>query len=129
VTFAVLRKKIKKDLIDYPAAKIHDTQAQEILSKIIQEEPFQADKFLKAIENKTGESFDFDKLEYDETEELSDIFYSWFSHYEYLEGLYEIGSLIVGFSIPDTLDSSVSEARFLSVPTRKLRRMVSHLEL
>ncbi|MBE9547337.1 MAG: hypothetical protein IMF10_07575 [Proteobacteria bacterium] len=109
--FMDLRKKIKKDLIDYPTAKIHDTQAQEILSKIIQEEPFQADNFLKALENKTGESYDFDKLEYDEIEELSDLFYSWFSHYEYLEGLYEIGSLIVGFSIPDTLKSYVSEAR------------------
>lgn len=110
--FMDLRKKIKKDLIDYPTAKIHDTQAQEILSKIIQEEPFQADKFIKPLENQTDESFDFDKLENYELEELSeDLFYSWFSAYEYLKGLYEIGSLIVGFSIPDTLKAYVSEAR------------------
>jgi len=106
-----LKKKIKKNLIDYPIANIHDNAAQEILRKIQQEEPFQADNILKGIETQTGKSFDYDKLEYDEMEELQDLFYSWFSHYEYLEGLYEIGSLIVRFSIPDTLKAYVSEAR------------------
>ncbi len=81
------------------------------MRKIQQEEPFQADNILKRIETQTGESFDYDKLEYDEIEELQDLFYSWFSHYEYLEGLYEIGSLVIGFSIPDVLKAYVSEAR------------------
>lgn len=109
--FVDLKKKIKKNLIDYPIAKIHNNLAQEVLRKISQEELFQADNILQGIENQTGESFEFDKLDYDELEELSDLFYSWFSHYRYLEGLYEIGSLIVGFSVPDTLESYVSEAR------------------
>ena len=109
--FMDLKKKIKKNLIDNPIVKIHNNIAQDILRKISQGELFQADNILKSIENKTGELFDFDKLDHEEFEELSDLLYSWFSHYEYLEGLYEIGSLIIGFSIPDTLKSYVSEAR------------------
>jgi len=106
-----LKKEIKKNLIDYPIANIHDIAAQEILRKIQQEEPFQADNILKTFEYQMGESFEYDKLDYEDIEELSDLFYSWFSHHEYLEGLYEIGSLIVGFSVPDTLETYISEAR------------------
>jgi hypothetical protein len=110
--FMDLKRKIKKNLIDYPIANIHDNAAQKILIKIQQEEPFQADNILKIFEGVTGESFDYDKLEHDDFQELGDtLFYSRFSHFEYLEGLYEIGSMIIGISIPDILDTYVTEAR------------------
>jgi len=109
--FVDLKKKIKKNLIELDTVKIFDHKSQEVLTKINQDEPFQADKFLIALEKQTGESFEFEKLDYEEIEELSDLFYSWFSHYEYLEGLYEIGSLIIGFSVPEELKTYVSEAR------------------
>lgn len=106
-----LKKKIKKTLIDYPVAKIHDKLAQDVLTRVIQDDPFQADNVLKMFESKSDEPLEFEKLDYSEIEELQDLFYSWYSHYEYLEGLYEIGSLIIGYSIPEALSSYVSEAR------------------
>lgn len=109
--FFVLKRKIKKSLIENEAVKIFDNKAQEILTKINQDEPFQAEKLVKGLENHSGEKLEFDKLDDAEIEELADVFYSWFSHYEYLEGLYEIGSLIVGISVPDALKRYVSEAR------------------
>lgn len=99
--FIELKKKIKKNLIECPIAKIHNKIAQEVLKKISQEEIFQTEKIL-------GSS---DELDFDEKDELRDLFYSWFSHFEYLEGLYEIGSLVVGYSVPDFLESYVSGAR------------------
>jgi len=83
--FIDLKKKIRKTLINYPIANIYDQATQEILRKIQQENPFQADKIIKVIEQQTDEPIEYDKLEFDEIEELSDLFYSWFSHYEYLE--------------------------------------------
>lgn len=106
-----LKRKIKKSLIDYPVAKIHDKLAQDVLRKITQDEPFQADNILIALESKSDEPVEFEKLDYDEIDELQDILYSWLSHHEYLEGLYDIGSLIIGFTIPKVLESYVSEAR------------------
>jgi hypothetical protein len=109
--FGELKKKIKTDLIDHPIAKIHDNVACEIIRKISQEELFQAESIIKNIENGMGESFGFDKLTFDEVENLRDLFDSWFSYHEYLRGLYEIGTLAVGYSVPDTLKKYVSEAR------------------
>lgn len=112
--FMRLKKKIKKEMIECPIARIHNDIAQEILRKISQSEEFQTEKIIKGIEDQTGVSFKFDELNFDEAEddELRDLFYSWFSHYEYLQGLYEIGSLVVSYSVPDTLKSYVSEARY-----------------
>lgn len=111
--FMDLKKKIKKEMIECPVAKIHNDVAQEVLRKISQSEEFQTEKIIKGIENQTGASFEFDKLDFEEADgdEMRDLFYSWFSHYEYLQGLYEIGSLFVSYSVPDTLKSYVSEAR------------------
>jgi hypothetical protein len=64
------------------------------------------------LESKSEEPIKFEKLDDSEIEELQDLLYVWFSHYDYLEGLYEIGSLIMGYSIPQALMSYVSEARF-----------------
>lgn len=111
--FMELKKKIKKEMIECPVAKIHNDIAQEVLRKISQSEEFQTEKIIKSIENQEGTSFELDKLDFEEAEddEMRDLFYSWFSHYEYLQGLYEIGSLVVSYSVPDTLKSYVSEAR------------------
>jgi hypothetical protein len=111
--FMDLKKKIKKEMIECPVAKIHNDVAQEVLRKISQSEEFQTEKIIKGIENQTGSSFEFDKLDFEEadSDEMRDLFYSWFSHYEYLQGLYEVGSLFVSYSVPDTLTSYVSEAR------------------
>jgi len=100
VEFSELRKQVKTALIDFPVAQIHDSAALEVLSKINQNEYFEADKIVLAINTQTGESVALEALEPDDIDELSSKLYEWFSHYEYIEGLYDIGSLIVGVCVP-----------------------------
>ena len=106
-----VKKKIKTSLIDNPVVKIHDRAAQDVLKKLTHD-GFQADELIRKFESKSQESVSLDGLSEAEIEELgSDLFYSWYSHYEYIEALFDIGSLIVGISIPNSLTSYVSEAR------------------
>jgi len=106
-----IKKKIKTALIDNPVVKIHDRAAQDVLNKLYQDD-FPADKIIKIFESQSQESVRLDGLDEAEIEELgSDLFYSWYSHYEYIEALFDIGSLIVGISIPESLTSYVFEVR------------------
>lgn len=110
--FGNLKKEIKAASIEVPVAKIHDRGAQEVMQKISLEEPLPADDLIKALEGATGEELNLDGLDEDEIEEMGwDLFYSWYSHYEYIKSLYSIGSLILGISVPDNLVSFVSQAR------------------
>jgi len=105
-------KKIKTVLIDHPIVRVHDHTAQDVLKKLSQGEPLQADNLVRILEAQSDESVSLDGLDDSEINELGlDLFYSWYSHYEYIEALYDIGSLIVGISIPAALTSYVSEAR------------------
>jgi hypothetical protein len=53
-----------------------------------------------------------DELDLDEMDDLKwDVFYSSFYPYEYVQGLYEIGSSIVGITVPEHLLPYVSQAR------------------
>jgi len=106
------RRRIKTALIDYPVAKIHDYRAKNVLSKIGQGESFQADNIIKMLESQSQENMSLEALDDSEIEQLgSDLFYSWYSHYEYIEAFYDIGSLIVSITIPEVLKVYVSEAR------------------
>ncbi len=105
------KKRIKKIFLDYPVIKVHDFSVQKALKKLDRNE-FEADKMIKRIEENFQDHVSISCLEDSEIEELgSDIFYSWYSHHEYVEALYDIGSLIVDITIPKTLVDYVSEAR------------------
>ena len=59
---------------------------------------FRLDGFITSLQSKFPEAENFYALSEEEIEQLgSDYFYSWFSHYEYVESLYEIESLIDQF--------------------------------
>ncbi|MFC1556954.1 hypothetical protein ACFL6I_19655 [candidate division KSB1 bacterium] len=59
------------------------------------------------------EEYFLDELAESEIEQLGlDLFYSWFSHYEYIEGFCSIGTLILEKGkIPDYLAHFLDEAR------------------
>jgi hypothetical protein len=107
-----LKKLIKIGLIDNSIPKIEYAEAQIIMNQIVSEHVFEADKMLANLENIIGEKLSFNELEAKETDQLqSDLFYSWFSGYEYIQGLYEIGALILDVSVPKILADLVWEAR------------------
>lgn len=89
---------------------INDKFAKEILHKISQGEALPAER---AFQGSVLEEYFVDELHENEIEQLgSDLFYSWFSHYEYIEGLYNIGSLILSIGkIPENLVHFIHEAR------------------
>ena len=110
--FKNLKKSIKIFLIDTAVPKVDNKKAQMIFKQIVSEHVFEADKMIVNIENITGTDLNVDQLTPDETEQLeSDLFYSWFSGYEYVNALYEIGSLILTISVPKILEDFVREAR------------------
>lgn len=108
--FSDLKKKIKTYLIDNPVLTVHDHAAQDVLIKIQQDYLFEADKILTLASN-SNDDFEYDSLDFDELNDMQDYLYSWFSHHDYVRGLFDIGSLIVGLSIPESLNIYVSEAR------------------
>lgn len=109
--FVKIKRRIKTALIDNPVVKVHDRTVQDVLKKLSQDD-FQAEKLIRILGSQSQEPVNLDGLDEAEIEELgSNLLYSWYSHYEYIEALYDIGSLIVGISIPASLNSYTSEAR------------------
>lgn len=110
--FRYLNKSIRMDLMDTPVLKIENAEAQVIVNQIFSEHPFEADKILAHLENVLGEKLRFNELERKETDELQpDLFHSWCNAHEYIQGLYEIGALVLDVAVPKILTGFVSEAR------------------
>jgi hypothetical protein len=106
------KKKIKTLLIDTSVPQIHDKKAQNILRALAEEKSLKADEIITSIEKGAELQYPLGGLSHEEVENLgSDLFYSWFSHYEYIEAMYELGVLIVSISVPDVLRKFVDEAR------------------
>ena len=109
--FVDLKKEIKLQLIEYPVATIQNSVAKDVLEKVTQELPFQADKILDTLQAGPDQDYDFFELGDDDIQDQQDLLYSWFGPNEYVCGLYRIGTLIIGLSIPNSLYEYVAEAR------------------
>lgn len=106
------KKRIKKQLLEIPTPRIHDREALAILQRLSEGGNLPADNIVTALEKMSGVQGSLTTLSEEDIESLgSDLFYSWFSHYEYIEGLYEMGSLVVSISVPDHLSQFVNEAK------------------
>jgi hypothetical protein len=109
--YVMIKKRLKSNFMGNPAVCVNDSKALSVLQKIAEDKNLPADDIIAALDMPDA-SESFMSLSYEEIEEYgSDIFYSWFSHHEYIRGLYEIGSLIIGLSVPGHLKRFVSEAK------------------
>jgi len=113
VEFNESKKYIRSYGLEHPLVnlqEIENPEARLIIEKIMSGEPLSVEK---AMSGSTIEEFLKGELDENDIENLgSDLFYSWFSHYEYIEGLYEIGSLTLSCGkIPANLSKFVNEAR------------------
>jgi hypothetical protein len=110
--YARLKKEIRILLASFSVTQIQDQEARELILKISQGTPLEADKIIKSVEDQSGEALELEDLDDDEIDKLgSEWFYSWISHYEYVRNLYHIGSLIVSFRVPETLQIYLRELR------------------
>lgn len=95
-------------IVNLPGAAAE--RARKVLNDIARQAPLDIEVFF--AEAGLSDLLD-DKLTLNETDDIGhDVFYSWFSHHEYVEGLYEIGSLILAAgALPANLSTFVQEAR------------------
>jgi hypothetical protein len=103
-----LRRDIRKYLLDQTAVSIASPEAIALVQKITTGEGLPTDKIIKHIGG-TEELLDFS---HDELEELgSELFYSWFSHYEYVSGLAELRPLTVSGSVGEGVSRLVRQVK------------------
>ncbi len=111
--FNHLKKQIRSFAFEHPIVNLNEikfTEARKIVQTILSGERFPVENAL------TGSSIDEflkGELEEYEIEQLgSQLLYSWFSHYENIRDLYEIGALTLSCGkIPENLSTFVNEAR------------------
>lgn len=96
VEYQNLRKNLKVRLLDEPVSLVDDTEAAEIIKKILGGNGLPSDKVIEQLSSHLsveGMLTDFDE---EEIAQLgADLFYNWFSHHEYITGLAELRPLIV----------------------------------
>ena len=113
--YVKLRVSLQHRMLDEDVDQSEDSRAREVLHKISPTgEGLEADRFVKAYREVTGDSdlAAFGELDDAEVEELGlDLFYSWYSHYEYVRALAELRPLIPGCDVSPTVKRLVGEVR------------------
>ncbi|HEX5777718.1 MAG TPA: hypothetical protein VFY21_02660 [Xanthobacteraceae bacterium] len=101
-----LRRSLRTHLIDQSIISEPDSIAADTVRKILTD-GLAADKL---IERFLGADFS-ERLDRSQIEELSDLFYGWISHKEYLEGLAELRPLVLRASAPESVSNLIAQAK------------------
>jgi hypothetical protein len=111
-----LRKGIRTRLLDQSAVSISDPDAVALLQKITTGEGLPTDKFLQDLYSISGPDAAPEEFDDADFEALgSDLFYSWFSHYEYLRGLAPCTGYLSSISVYDNEQSTKGLYKFRSI--------------
>jgi len=107
-----LRKSIRVNLLKQSIASVNDVRAVDLLKKITTGEGLPTDKLIKHLVSTTGSGRLPEEFGEEELPALgSDLFYSWFSHIEYIAGLAELRPLVVQASVGETVERLVRQAK------------------
>jgi len=110
--YQALRKSLRTRLLDEPVASITDPDAAEVLRKITTREGLPSDKVIERLSAQLDESRASQEFDDQELRQIgSDLFYSWFSHHEYIAGLAELRPLIVRGSVAETVSRLVRQVK------------------
>ena len=110
--YLTLRKSLKIRLLDEPVVSVSDADAREVLKKISGGDGLPSDKVIEQLGAFSGEHIPIDELDGGDFEQLgSELFYSWFSHFEYIESLAELRPLIVCQSVPKSVSRLVQQVK------------------
>ncbi len=106
-----LRKSLKTRLLDESAASVANAEAAEVLRKIGGGEGLPSDKVIERLAAHSGEdiSHEFDDAELEELG--SELFYSWYSHHEYVTALGELRPLILRGAAPESVTRLVRQVK------------------
>ena len=109
--FLETRDRVQEVLLDSAAVDIECDEARAILQKMTTGGGLHAEKLISQLSGSAGNSFDptFDE---DTVQELGEkLFYSWFSHHEYIEALSELRPLIISSKSSDAVSDLIHQTR------------------
>ena len=112
--YSELRVRLQYRILDEDVVSVGHVKARDVLHRISSGEGLQADSFLKAIGEATGDSdlAAFGEMTDEDVEELGlHLLYSWYSHHEYVSALAELRPLILRCDVPQSVKRLVGEAR------------------
>ena len=107
--YQVLRTDIREQLLDPSVVSISDTRAVALLQKITTGEGLPTDKLLKQLYAPEDAPDDLDGLDLDQLG--SDLFYSWFSDFEYIKGLSELRPLVIRGAVAESVSRLVRQIK------------------
>lgn len=110
--YLTLRKSLKTRLLDESVTVVADRDAAEVLRKIAGGGGLPSDQVIERLSAHMGESVDIHEFDHEELEQLgSDLFYSWFSHYDYVRGLADLRPLILRAAVPESVSQLVGQVK------------------
>lgn len=107
-----LRKSIRTLLLPQSVSSVNNETATDILKKITSGEGLPTDKIIGYMLSVTGSNQLPDEFNDADLDTLgSDLFYSWFSHIEYITGLSELRPLVIRSSVRENVVQLVEQIK------------------
>ena len=107
-----LRKSLKNQLLDKSVVSVEDVEAGEILRKITDGDGLRSDEVIKqllAFRDDEPTTYEFDDVDIEELG--SNLFYSWYSHHEYVTALTELRPLILQCDTSESVKRLVGQVK------------------
>lgn len=112
VAYADLRKVLKTFLLDKSAAEVADGDSAQILRKIGRGDGLPSDEIISRLSAVVGEDLWTHEFDDTELEELgSELFYSWYSHHEYIRALSELRPLVLRNATSESIQRLVWQVK------------------
>jgi len=93
--YQTLRKRLKERLLDTDVSIVEDMEVADVLRKMYANN-LQSDKIIERICSQLGGNERIDEFDDKELWQLGkDLFYSWFSHHEYISALFELRPMVL----------------------------------
>ena len=110
-TYGQLRADVRKVLLAAPAVVVANVDAVQVLRKITTGDGLETDRIIDLLSSisETDERSEFSDSEIKRLG--SELFYSWFSHHEYIAGLAELRPLAVSASVAESVSRLVRQVK------------------
>ena len=110
--YLVLRKRLKVRLLDEGALTVEDAEAAEVLRKISGNDALPSDKVIARLALHIGENERIEEFDKEELRELGgELFYSWFSHHDYISALAELRPMVLRGLVPQSVSRLVRQVK------------------
>ena len=104
VAYVDLRERLRTVLLDKSAAQVSDSSAAEILRRVGSGEGLSSDEIIDRLVASSDQDQSTPEFDDSTLEELgSELFYSWYSHHEYVRALGELRPLILRGTAPQSV--------------------------